>query len=144
MAERDLMEMAYQVAEAKGFNNNKKKAASMHWQRFHEMLPTSLTSTSRGNICWYRAKGFNTENVNELYDKVQTLTDMHGFNATRLYGRSGITTVQKHDKVLQSTLSVVHNMSINLRFVIYTICFIMSRPCNNSIQSSEQFNSLPI
>ena len=36
MAKRDLMEMAYQVAEAEGLMhpfNNKKKAVSMHWYR---------------------------------------------------------------------------------------------------------------
>ena len=40
--------------------------------------------------------------MNEFYDKLQTLIDMHGFDATRMFsmGESGITTAQKRDKVL--------------------------------------------
>ena len=43
-----------------------------------------------------RAKGFNRENVNELHDKLHTLIDMHGFDATRMFSmdESGITKVQ--------------------------------------------------
>ena len=39
--------------------------------------------------------------MNECYDKLQTLIDMHGFDATRMFSmdESGITTVQKPDKV---------------------------------------------
>ena len=40
--------------------------------------------------------------MNEFYDKLQTLIDMHGFDATRMFNmdESGITTVQKPGKVI--------------------------------------------
>ena len=43
-----------------------------------------------------RARCFNRENVNELYEKLHTLIDMHEFDATRMFimDESGITTVQ--------------------------------------------------
>ena len=52
-------------------------------------------------VCVGRARCFNRENVSDVYDKQQTLIDMHGFDATRMFSmdESGITTVQKPDKV---------------------------------------------
>ena len=99
MAKRDLMEMAYQLVESNGLIH---PYARVGLQGFRETSPRSLPSACRGNIfCWCRVKGFNRENVNEFYDKLHTLIDMHGVDATRMSNRdeSGITTVQKRDKV---------------------------------------------
>ena len=104
MSKRDLMAMAYQLAESNGLKhpfNSDKKSASTHWYRDFIEGHTEVSLRQAEATSVGRAKGFNRKHVNEFYDKQQTLIDMHGFDGTRMFNmdESGITTVQKHCKV---------------------------------------------
>ncbi len=76
MTRKDLMDMAYQLAEASGIRHcTEKQAASRHWYRVIMRRHPELSLRQAEATSITRAKGFNRESLHEFYDKLETLVD---------------------------------------------------------------------
>ena len=104
LSRTDLMELAYQLANAIGidwFKHDKQSASTMWYRTFMKRHPERrLQKAETTSVA--RAKGFNRVNVGQFFDSLETLVKRHNLGAANIFnvGESGITTTQKPSKVI--------------------------------------------
>ena len=104
LSRTDLIELAYQLANANGidgFKHDKQSASTMWYRTFMKRHPElSLRKAEVTSVA--RAKGFNRVNVGQFLDSLETLVERHNLGAANIFNvdESGITTIQKPGKVI--------------------------------------------
>ena len=81
LTRNDFMKIAYQLTEKNDLKhcfNNENESASTHWYRCFMQRHPDLSLRQAEATSVARAKGFNRNNVGDLYNKLEKLIEKHG------------------------------------------------------------------